>query len=155
MWKLGSSGRLPDLWNMKLTFSSCEVGSYCWQSLVAGAGSHLCAVCGTREDLLRCKERGTTLPQGHWMWLQIPHLEIKLSDLPSDSFFIPGTRLKACCVSPSPGEQYPGQGHLTAVCSYTATRLFPHSVPLVDVKRLHRKLTLAFPQLQVTSSLLR
>lgn len=106
---LGSSGRLPDLWNMKLTFSSCEVGSYCWQSLVAGAGSHLCAVCGTREDLLRCKERGTTLPQGHWMWLPIPHLEIKLPDLPSDSFFIPGTRLKACCISPSPGEQYLGR----------------------------------------------
>lgn len=30
----------------------------------------------------------------------------------------------------------PGQGHLTAVCNYTATWLFPHSVPLVDVKRL-------------------
>lgn len=29
----------------------------------------------------------------------------------------------------------PGQGHLTAICNYTATWLFPHSVPIVDVKR--------------------
>lgn len=38
-----------------------------------------------------------------------PHVVIKLPDLPSDSF-IPGTRLRACCIPPSPGEQYLGKG---------------------------------------------
>lgn len=41
-----------------------------------------------------------------------PYSEIKLPDFPSDSFLIPVTRLKACCISLSPGEQYLGRATL-------------------------------------------
>lgn len=154
MWKLGSSRGLPDLWNLKITFISCEVGSCFWQSLVAGA--RLTPLLCVEHEGVCSGVRREVPPFPRVTRCGFPHLEIKLSDLTPDSSIIPAQGMLHI---PLTWGAVPGQGHLTAICSYTATWLFPHSWcqrwMWRDQWKLHRKINLAFPQLQVAFSVLR
>ena len=137
IWGLGSSGGLrPILWPMKLSFSSCEVGSCCLQSQVAEARlTPLWCAWGTPGDLLySCKWRGTLPPFSRGTGCGFPHLEEKLADLPADCF-IHGTKHEAWCWVPLIWGAPPRQVHYATVFNYTAARFFPHSVPRVVVKR--------------------
>lgn len=143
---------------MKLTFSSCEARSCCWQSLVTGGQVHTSVLC-VKHEWICLGVRREVPPFPRVTGCGFPHLAIKLPDLPSDSSFIPGTRLKGCCISPSPGEQYLGRATLLQSVStqpYGFFHVHGANGGCEEINgSLHRKLNLAFPQLQVTSSLLR
>lgn len=155
-----SGGLQPILWPVKLSFRWCEVRSCCLQSQVTEARFRpLWLVWGTLGDLLYSwKWRGTLPPFSRGTGCGIPHWERKLANLPSDysSSVEPSTRH---------GTGFPSSGE-HRLDRYTMLQSLitqPHIFFHIQCQgwmwrgrsRLHGKLNLAFPQLQVTSSLLR
>lgn len=109
----------------------------CWQSQVAEARltplwcawatPGICSAAVSGEVPCHLFSRGTGCG--------FPHLERILAHLPSDHFFIHGTKPEAWCLVPLIWGAPRRQVHYSTVFNYTAARFFSHSVPRVDVKR--------------------